>query len=391
LNLIIKKILVKSTHFILSLVFLWGVIPGEIIFAQDGLDQEIKDLEAFAKVYQLIQAKYYKSVSRRHLIEAAIQGMIDSLDQHTQALNRKSMSLLEKQSIGNYNGIGVTLGYQDFKYIVLSVVPDSPADISGLKPDDVIIQINGIIIKPNQSGLIDQALMENTDQPVRIHFYHPHQPQNVIKVNINRASIRLHSTELIRHTADVLIIKIKEFQKHTVTEILKGLQNQNFTTIIIDLRNNPGGLLLSAIETTQIFLGQGNLVEVRDKNDKLVEKYVSRNRKTDPNLKLYVLLNNRSASAAEILAGALKDREVGTIIGEQSYGKGTVQTIYPIHDDLYIKLTTASYYTASGISFDGIGVTPHFKIKDTDAELYSKKDLIFQKALALSREKPSKN
>ena len=186
MNLIIKKILVKSTHFILSLVFLWGVIPGEIIFAQDGLDQEIKDLEAFAKVYQLIQAKYYKSVSRRHLIEAAIQGMIDSLDQHTQALNRKSMSLLEKQSIGNYNGIGVTLGYQDFKYIVLSVVPDSPADISGLKPDDVIIQINGIIIKPNQSGLIDQALMENTDQPVRIHFYHPHQPQNVIKVNINR-------------------------------------------------------------------------------------------------------------------------------------------------------------------------------------------------------------
>jgi len=391
LNLIIDKILVKSTHFILSLFFLWGLIPGAAVFAQEALDQEIKDLEAFAKVYQLIQAKYYKAISGRQLIDAAIQGMVDSLDQHTQALNRKSMSQLEKQSLGSYKGIGVTLGYQDLKYIVLSVVPNSPADIAGLKPDDVIIQINGIIIKPNQSGLIEQALKENTDPAVRIHFYHPLQPQNVSKVDINRASIRHPSVELIRHSADVLIIKIKEFQKHTVTEILKGLQNKNFKTIIIDLRNNPGGLLLSAIETTQIFLGQGQLVEVKDKNGKLIEKYVSRNRKTDPNLKLFVLLNNQSASAAEILAGALKDRGAGTIVGEQSYGKGTVQTVYPIHEDLFIKLTTARYYTASGISFDGIGVTPHFKIKDTKAELYSEEDLIFQKALILSKEKPSKN
>jgi carboxyl-terminal processing protease len=371
------------------MVFTWGILTADSTFANQDLDQEIERLEAFAKIYHLIQAKYYKHQTGKQLIDAAIQGMIDSLDQHTQVLNKKTMSWLEKQSLGHYSGIGVTLEYRAGKFVIQSVIPDSPADIAGLKPNDIIVQINDIKTTSNQMDVVYQALLEDTDKPVKIKYYHSKQPEKIISVTINRNPIHHQSVQFVRYSPDILIIKIKQFQKHTATQILKGLQGKNFSSIIIDLRNNPGGLLLSAIETTQLFLSAGKLVEIKDKHGNVIEKFISRNQSTLPDLRLFILINRQSASAAEIMAGALKDREEGIIIGEQSYGKGTVQTVFPILDNLFIKLTTAKYYTPSGISFDGTGVPPHFAIKDNKAELYSKEDHIFQKALSLSSVNPS--
>lgn len=375
---------IKLVISFLFIFFSWGFPGVGSTFADQDLDQEIGRLEAFAKVYHLIQSKYYKHQTGTQLIDAAIQGMIDALDHHSQALDKKTMSWLEKQSIGNYSGIGVTLEYRAGRFIIQSVVPDSPAENAGLKVADVIVQINDIKTTSAQTDAIYQTLLEDTQKSVKIKFFHPEQPKNIISSSINRSPIHHKSVQLIQHSPEMLIIKIKQFQKHTATEILKGLQGKNYSSIIIDLRNNPGGLLLSAIETTQIFLSSGKLVEIRDKHGNIIEKFVSRNQSTQPDLNVFILINKQSASAAEILAGALKDREEGIIIGEQSFGKGTVQTVFPIHENLFIKLTTAKYYTASGVSFDGTGVAPHFAVKDSKAELYSEEDLIFQKALSLT-------
>ncbi len=388
MNLIILKSKIpKIVGSIILCFVLWGYTGA--CFAQQDLDHEIEQLESFAKVYQLIKSRYYKDRSGKQLIDAAIQGMIDSLDKHTQVLDKKTMSWLEKQSIGNYSGIGVSLEYQDHKLIIGSVIPDSPAGNAGLKPEDVIIKINDIDIKSSQPDAIFKSLSENSDQLVQIEYYQPIKPNKILKVSLKKTFIQNHSVELIEYSPTIMIIKIKQFQKHTASEIIEGMAHKNHSSIFIDLRNNPGGLLLSAIETAQIFISAGLLVEVKDKKGFVIEKYVSRNRTAKQNIQLYVLMNKMSASASEILAGAIKDSKKGLLIGEQSYGKGTVQTVYPIHKNMYVKMTTAKYYTASGISFDRIGVTPHFKVKDSKGKAYSKKDFIFQKALLLSRKKLS--
>ena len=152
--------------------------------------------------------------------------------------------------------------------------------------------------------------------------------------------------------------KIKQFQKNTGSEVKSAITKYQPKAIILDVRNNPGGLLLSAVETAEIFLPSGKIVEIKDKNGRAIEKYISRRESNKLPFHLFVLQNKQSASAAEILSGAIKDRQVGKVIGEKSYGKGTVQTVYPISKDLYIKLTTAKYFTASGISFDKTGVIP---------------------------------
>lgn len=244
--------------------------------AQDKLDSEIQQLETFARVYQLIKAKYYKHQSEKALIQSAIKGMVDSLDKHSQLMDKKTMSWLENQSLGSYSGIGITLNFEKQQYVVQTVIPDSPAAKSGLRPNDIIIKVNDTDTDQHPPEKIYQIFSENNELPLNLHFYHPNNPDEIIKVSINRQRIQNKSVELTQFSPKLLIIKIKNFQKHTSTEINAALAQRTHEIIILDVRNNPGGLLLSAIETAQIFVDAGKLVEIKDKNGRILEKYISR-------------------------------------------------------------------------------------------------------------------
>ena len=183
-------------------------------------------------------------------------------------------------------------------------------------------------------------------------------------------------------------MRIYQFIKRTPKEIRSHLSGRNLKAIILDLRNNPGGLLLSAVETAEQFISLGAIVETRTRDDKVIEKYVSHRVFDGARPFLVVLINRYSASAAEILAGALKDRKEGIIVGEKSFGKGVVQSIYPLDNDIFVKLTTARYFTPGGVSFHNKGIQPDIEVKDNfHVTRYDISDKIFQKALGLARKK----
>ncbi|MCP4750352.1 MAG: S41 family peptidase [Proteobacteria bacterium] len=360
---------------------------GSVVHA-DAFDKEIKNLENFSNVYHLIQRQYIKPKNGDELIRSAIRGMVKSLDPYSAVLGKKELERLEFQSIGKYPGIGVYIQNANGAFVVTQVMSSSPAALAGMKPGDIIVRIEGESLTGKSESELNRLFAGDVGTSLEVGYYHPKKPDRIIEREIKRTWIKANSVDFFEHAPEIAILRIHQFQKNTPVETDRYLQRRKYKTVILDLRNNPGGLLVSAVETAELFVGTGMIVETRDKSGQVIEKYISRRYfKTEPPF-LVVLMNRFSASAAEILAGAIKDREQGILVGERSYGKGVVQTVFPLPNELYVKITTARYYSPSGTSFDKVGIEPDYLVKDsTDILRYGSNDRIFQKALKLVREK----
>ncbi len=350
----------------------------------DNLDDEIRSLESLSKTYHLIQSQYIESRTVRQLVRSAVEGMVSSLDPYSEAFNREELKNLESQATGKFAGIGISIQNDASRHVVIQVVKGSPSEKAGLTPGDILVQLNGVKLTGQKETDLSRLVRGEVGSRLTISFYHPEKPDEIIKRSIIREMIKFPSVVHFEVGPSTIVIQIQQFQKNTPDEIVDVLNRKPYGAVVLDLRNNPGGLFLAAVETADLFIDGGDIVETRDKENRLIERYVSRKNSRTELLEVVVMINRHSASSAEIVAGAIKDRGVGLIVGEKSYGKGVVQTIFPLGEDLFVKLTTARYFTPSGISFHEVGIEPDYPIEDSiGITRYGSNDQIYQKSLDL--------
>lgn len=351
------KHLYKSTAVAVALLCVTFSTPG---FA--AKTETYNQLNLFADVFERIRANYVKDVDDEELIEAAINGMLNSLDPHSNYLNSKRYENMQVQTSGEFGGLGIEVTMDKGVILVVSPMDDTPASRAGVQAGDYITRIDGEQI----SGLTLNEAVEKmrgkvgTDIDVTIIRK---GEQDAIELTLTRAIIEVKS---VRHHIEDEIgyIRISSFTDKTTSGLREALAEikeelgDNLQGIVLDLRNNPGGLLNEAVDVSDTFLDRGEIVSTRTRNDRNIQRYNARGGDSIDSKSLVVLINGGSASASEIVAGALQDHERAVVVGTQSFGKGSVQTVIPLSTDGAMSLTTAYYFTPSGNSIQGEGIVP---------------------------------
>ena len=348
----------------LLLCFLLVLSAGSLSAETDNQQQETdtyQNLETFANILNLLQQHYVEEIKSRDVIIGAINGMLISLDPHSSYMSPEDFKELQEETKGSFSGIGIEITVRDGVLTVVSPIEGTPAYRQGLQAGDQIIKINGQLTKNMTLMNAVKLLRGNRGDEVTISI-HRKGLQGLQDIVLVRDVIPVHSVKTMVLEPGLLYVRITNFQSTTTRDVRKALQNgekkQPINGLILDLRNNPGGLLDQAVKVSDIFLDNGVIVSTRGRNsdeDMIFEAHRGTGRYDFP---MIVLVNGGSASASEIVAGALQDQGRAIIVGTQTFGKGSVQTIVPLPDGAGLRLTTARYYTPSGDSIQATGITP---------------------------------
>ncbi|RKV25040.1 peptidase S41 [Helicobacter pylori] len=333
---------------------------------EDPQELAAKRVEAFSRfsnVVTEIEKKYVDKISISEIMTKAIEGLLSNLDAHSAYLNEKKFKEFQAQTEGEFGGLGITVGMRDGVLTVIAPLEGTPAYKAGVKAGDNILKIN------NESTLsmsIDDAinLMRGKPKtPIQITIVRKNEPKPLV-FNIVRDIIKIPSVSVkkIKDTP-YLYVRVSGFDKNVTKSVLDGLKaNPKAKGIVLDLRGNPGGLLNQAVGLSNLFVKEGILVSQKGKNKEENLEYKANGRAPYTNLPIAVLVNGGSASASEIVAGALQDHKRAVIIGEKTFGKGSVQVLLPVNKDEAIKITTARYYLPSGRTIQAKGITPDIVI-----------------------------
>ncbi|WP_283526254.1 S41 family peptidase [Helicobacter pylori] len=329
---------------------------------EDPQELAAKRVEAFSRfsnVVTEIEKKYVDKISISEIMTKAIEGLLSNLDAHSAYLNEKKFKEFQAQTEGEFGGLGITVGMRDGVLTVIAPLEGTPAYKAGVKSGDNILKIN------NESTLsmsIDDAINLMRGKPktsIQITVVRKNEPKPLV-FNIVRDIIKIPSVyvKTIKDTP-YLYVRVNSFDKNVTKSVLDGLKaNPKVKGIVLDLRGNPGGLLNQAVGLSNLFIKEGVLVSQRGKNKEENLEYKANGRAPYTNLPVVVLVNGGSASASEIVAGALQDHKRAIIIGEKTFGKGSVQVLLPVNKDEAIKITTARYYLPSGRTIQAKGITP---------------------------------
>ena len=373
----IFKIIVIIT--VTVLVVLNGLYFG-LGFNKVGVVNTIKILG----IYSLINKSYVNDVVSDKLVAGMIKGMVESLgDEHSIYLDKKMYQEMLMKTEGYFGGVGIVLGVKDKDLTVVAPIEDTPGFLAGIKPGDIIVAIDQINVKDLSLEEAVNKIRGEQGSTVVLSIKRAEEIKDYILIRSN-IEIKTVKGEILDN--NVGYIRIAMFSEKTATELNKVYQeliNKGATAFVLDLRSNPGGLLQASVAAANLFVPQGPVVSVVHKDG---SKEVYSSNLASINYPLAVLINGGSASAAEILAGAIKDTNAGTLIGTKSYGKGSVQGVIPIGNAEAIKLTIAKYYTPSNVSIDGVGIEPNIIVElPKDA----KTDVQLAKALAVVKNKNS--
>lgn len=333
---------------------------------EDPQELAAKRVEAFSRfsnVVTEIEKKYVDKISISEIMTKAIEGLLSNLDAHSAYLNEKKFKEFQAQTEGEFGGLGITVGMRDGVLTVIAPLEGTPAYKAGVKSGDNILKIN------NESTLsmsIDDAinLMRGKPKtPIQITVVRKNEPKPLV-FNIIRDIIKLPSVYVKKiEKTPYLYVRVSGFDKNVTKSVLEGLKaNPKAKGIVLDLRGNPGGLLNQAVGLSNLFIKEGVLVSQKGKNKEENLEYKANGRAPYTNLPIAVLVNGGSASASEIVAGALQDHKRAVIIGEKTFGKGSVQMLLPVNKDEAIKITTARYYLPSGRTIQAKGITPDIVI-----------------------------
>lgn len=326
--------------------------------------QKTKDVLRFFGALRFIETQYVRDVDYTNLIDGAISGMVKTLDDpHSIYLDPKMYELMRSHTEGSFGGVGIVMGFKDNKITVISVMEGTPSEAAGIKTGDEIIAVDGTPtneIEPEEVVLHIRGEI-GTDVTLKIRRAGEEDKDYVVR----RTTIQVHTVagQMLPDTDGIGYIRIASFSEHTADEFkdaYHALEKDGVKGMIIDLRENPGGLVTSCVAIANMVVPKGPVVSVVQK-DGTREEYKSD--LSEEKYPLVVLIDGNSASASEILAGALQDTGAATIVGETSYGKGSVQVILPLYDDDALKLTIAKYYTPSGRSIDGTGIEPDVRVE----------------------------
>jgi carboxyl-terminal processing protease len=378
MNKILRNIIIALLIAIFSSLSTLGIIYYLLGFNQQGFF----NLMRFVTAYRFIELKYVNQTDDINLIDGAIDGMVKSLgDPHSNYLSPKMYQSLKEQTQGSFAGIGVVMGMDNNKNIkIVAVMEDSPGQKAGLAEGDQIIAVDGT---PVTEMAFDEVATHVRGEPgtdVVLTIMRDGAQQDY---TITRDNIKLKTVGHEMLDNNIGYIQIVSFSEDTAQEFMDAytdLQNQGMQGLVLDLRNNPGGLLGACVDIAKNLVPKGDIVSIVDKDG---NKEVYSSDLEQVQYPVAVLINKNSASASEILSGAIQDTKSGVIIGETSYGKGSVQTILPMMDDDAVKLTIAKYYTPSGRSIDGVGITPDIEVKldegsTVDTQLDKAKEVINQ-------------
>ncbi len=325
-----------------------------------------RELDQFMNVFERVRADYVDKVDDKTLIKGAIDGMLASLDPHSSYLDARDFEQMRTQTDGNYGGLGLTVSMEDGAVKVIAPTEDTPAWRAGIKAGDYITHLDGTLI---YGGTLDEAVDKMRGKPgtsIKLTIVRPGRDKP-FDVAVTREIIEIKPVKWEVKNG-VGIININGFSKTTGSSVRAAIMSidkslgHKPTGYVIDLRSNPGGLLDQAIEVSDAFLDHGEIVSQRGRDKRDIERYMARPGDFAKGLPLVVLVDSGSASAAEIVAGALQDHHRALVMGERSFGKGSVQTLIQLDDSTALRLTTARYYTPSGRSVQEGGIEPDIAV-----------------------------
>ncbi len=331
----------------------------------------IGELKRFTKVYMSIKKMYVEEKEARYIIDGAIKGMLSNLDPHSTMLVPKDQERMKDDTKGRFGGLGIVVSKKDELIEVVSPIDDTPAFKKGIKANDKIIKINGkSAIGMDLNDAVD-LMRGKPDTDIKITI--ARQGEKPFDVEITRAIIKIESVKSTILPGDISYLRVSSFQANTIGSLVEQMAKQRIKTnnslkgIILDLRNNPGGLLSSAVDVSSLFIEDNKVVvSTRGRSDSNVSELYSNGGDVTGGLPMVVLINEGSASASEIVAGALKDYSRAVLIGKKTFGKGSVQSLMEIGGGYGVKLTTSRYYTPSGASIQGVGINPDVIVDDID-------------------------
>ncbi|MCU0899583.1 MAG: S41 family peptidase [Cypionkella sp.] len=365
-----------------------GTVAGVVLttqFAAPLIAQEnsrnanvYEQLDLFGDIFERVRAQYVEEVDSEELIEAAINGMLTSLDPHSNYLAPKDFDDMQVQTRGEFGGLGIEVTQEEGFVKVVSPMDDTPADEAGIEAGDFITHVNGESVL----GLTLDAAVDMMRGPVGSEIIITVVREGVAEpfdVSIIRDTIKLTAVRS-RAVGETVVLRITTFNDQTYSgleeELKKSVEEvggmENVNGFVIDLRNNPGGLLTQAIRVSDAFLDKGEIVSTRGREASDSERFNATEGDLAMGKPIVVLVNGGSASASEIVAGALQDHRRAIVVGTKSFGKGSVQTVIPLRGDGAMRLTTARYYTPSGRSIQALGVMPDIVVdqprRDPEAE-----------------------
>ena len=376
-----------STWFLSGTLLGLSLAVGHSVYALKDDDQiPFKDLQAFTEVFSKVKSDYVEPVDDQKLIEDAIRGMLNGLDPHSAFLNTSEFSDLKIGTTGQFGGLGIEVGMENGFVKVISPIDDTPAARAGVKASDLIIKLDDKSVKGMTLNEAVKVMRGKPNTAIDLTIVREGEPKPLV-ITITREIIRVKSVKNRMLEPGYGYVRITNFQSRTTTDLLKAISDlqkeERLKGMVLDLRNNPGGVLNGAVGVSDAFIDNGLIVYTEGRLDDSSHRYLATPGDSLNGAPLVVLVNGGSASASEIVAGAIQDHKRGIILGTKSFGKGSVQTIQELRNGSAVKLTTARYFTPNGRSIQATGIEPDIKLstlrlsaEDEKArETYSESDL----------------
>lgn len=347
------------------LIFTLGTLPATAQPVPDSDTLPLEDIQTFAEIFERIKRAYVEEVDDSTLIRNAMRGMLSELDPHSAYLDRDEFQSLRESTEGAFGGIGIEVGLEDGRLTVITPIDETPASRAGLQARDVILEIDD---EPTDRLSLQESVTLMRGEPgSEIHLLILRSGEDEpLEFTLVRESIRTESVRSEMLESGYGYLRVSQFQSRTGEQVNNAIQRMQrdgaLQGLVLDLRNNPGGILQAAVAVADAFLEEGLVVYTEGRLEDTQMRFSANRETAAPDVPLVVLINGGSASAAEIVAGALQDQRRAVIMGTESFGKGSVQQIMPLGNGEGLKLTTALYYTPNGRSIQAMGIEPDVRV-----------------------------
>ena len=348
---------------ICSLAMVFFLAGGGVMRARSA-DADYDALRRFSQVLDMVEQYYVKDVEQKELIDGALKGMLQGLDPHSTLLSTKEFQEMQESTNGEFFGVGVEITMENGQVLVVAPIEDTPGYRAGLRSGDIIVAVDGQYTMEMSLSEASSKMRGKRGTEVELLVLHKGE-QRPVTMRIKREAIPVVSVKARELEPGYHWIRLTRFSGRTTQELLDVLRDakkKDIKGIVLDLRNNPGGLLDQSVSVSDVFLKDGVIVSIRGREEGNSRSYSAKSQADDVDVPMVVLVNAGTASAAEIVAGALRDQKRALILGERTFGKGSVQNIIPLPDGTGLKLTVALYYTPSGKSIQAEGIVPDFEL-----------------------------
>ena len=358
----------KKINIIITLILLSILVNINFVYSKNS-NELYEKIDLFSEVLETIKKEYVSEVDQEKVMDAAINGLLQSLDPYSAYMSPKSFDGMQTDTKGEFGGLGIEIGMESGVVKVISPIDDTPAANAGIKSGDYIVRINDQQVQGKSLTEAVELMRGPVGSDIKLTIRRRNE-KKALEFKIKRAVIEVKSVvaKIIGEKNEIGYLRLKSFNENSDRQLFKKIDNfekkNKLTGYILDLRNNPGGLLTQAISITDFFLDDGEIVSTKGRKISETRRFFSKKGDGINGKPLIVITNNGSASASEIVSGALKDHKRAIILGENSYGKGSVQSIIPLKDGGGLRLTISKYYLPSGKSISEVGVSPDIFVEE---------------------------